>query len=151
LVTEFEPIAKSSNIKLITDFAPNLPKVTGDPFQILQVLENLLYNAIRYIGDPTEAKQSQIILKLFQEGKYVTCQVIDNGVGIPQDDQKYIFQKFFRADNARRYQTSGSGLGLYISKNIIEKSGGKIGFVSCEGKGSMFWFKLPVAKSNNKQ
>jgi len=61
LVTEFEPIAKSSNIKLITDFAPNLPKVTGDPFQILQVLENLLYNAIRYIGDPAETKQSQII------------------------------------------------------------------------------------------
>ncbi len=148
LTTEFEPLAKSSNIKLITEFESGLPRVTSDPFQILQVLENLLYNAIRYIGSPIGGKQGEIMLKLSREGKFLMCQVIDNGIGIPKDDQRYIFQKFFRADNVRRYQTSGSGLGLYIAKNIIEKSGGKMGFFSTEGKGTTFWFKLPVSKAS---
>lgn len=148
LMVEFEPLAKSSNIRLVSDFEPGLPKVTSDPFQTLQVLENLLYNAVRYIGSPIDGKQGEITLKLFRSGKFVTCQVIDNGIGIPKDDQKYIFQKFFRADNVRRYQTSGSGLGLYIAKNIIERSGGKMGFTSREGRGTTFWFKLPIAKSS---
>jgi signal transduction histidine kinase len=146
LVAEFEPLAKSSNIKLVTEFESGLPKVTSDPFQTLQVLENLLYNAIRYIGSPIGGKQGEIMLKLSRDGRFVMCQVVDNGIGIPKDDQRYIFQKFFRADNVRRYQTSGSGLGLYIAKNIIERSGGKMGFVSNEGKGTAFWFKLPIAK-----
>jgi len=146
LITEFDPLAKSSNIKMIADIESGLPRVVSDPFQTLQVLENLLYNAIRYIGSPIGGKQGEIVIKLTRDGKYVTCSVQDNGIGIPKDEQRYIFQKFFRADNVRRYQTSGSGLGLYIAKNIIDKSGGKMGFFSCEGKGATFWFKLPTLK-----
>ncbi len=151
LVKEFEPIAKSSNVKVQTEFLGKIPKVDGDPFQVLQVVENLLYNAIRYIGYPAagagaaEKKQGAVAVKVYARGGYVFCEVSDNGIGIPKEDQKYIFQKFFRAENVRRYQPGGSGLGLYIAKNIIEKSGGKMGFSSAAGKGAAFWFKLPAA------
>jgi len=150
LVKEFEPISKSSNVKIKTDFADKTPQVNGDPFQVLQVLENLLYNAVRYIGfasgDIARGKEpGEVLVKIYGKGRFVFCEVIDNGIGIPKEDQKYIFQKFFRADNVRRYQTGGSGLGLYIAKNIIDRSGGKIGFASCQGKGATFWFKLPAA------
>jgi len=150
LISEFEPIAKSSNIKIEMVAAPGLPKVYSDPFQVLQVLENLLYNAIRYMGFAESGKdRGKVEVTLRSKDGYVFCEVVDNGIGIPKDDQKYIFQKFFRAENVRRYQTGGSGLGLYISKSIIERSGGKMGFTSCEGKGTTFWFKLPVATKQN--
>jgi len=154
LVSEFEPIAKSSNVKIKTEFAGKIPKVSGDPFQVLQVVENLLYNAIRYIGfaadeSPDGKRQGQVIVKIYSKGEYVYCEVRDNGIGIPKADQKYIFQKFFRAENVRRYQTGGSGLGLYIAKSIVERSGGKMGFSSSEGEGTIFWFKIPVATGQN--
>lgn len=150
LVAEFRPIAKSSNIKINLEIEKNIPKVYSDPFQILQVVENLLYNAIRYMNFAAEIspkdKEREINVKLYRKGGYIFFDIADNGIGIPKGDQKYIFQKFFRAENVRRYQTSGSGLGLYISKNIIERSKGKIGFTSQEGVGTTFWFKLPVCQ-----
>ncbi len=156
LVSEFAPISKSSHVEIKVITEGKVPKVCGDPFQVLQVVENLVYNAIRYIGFATDnadnaanAKHGEVEIRLYGKGKYVYCQVKDNGIGIPKEDQKYIFQKFFRAENVRRYQTSGSGLGLYIAKNIVERSGGKIGFLSREGEGTTFWFRLPAA-SNHK-
>lgn len=148
LVAEFKPIAKSSNVRLDFEADKTLPRVYSDPFQILQVIENLLYNAIRYTNFPVAGKvknkESKVTVKLFKKGNSVVCEVVDNGIGIPENDQKFIFQKFFRADNVRRYQASGSGLGLYICKNIIERSRGKMGFVSKENIGTTFWFALPI-------
>jgi len=139
VIKELEISAKVSNVEISFDSEENLPQIIVDPDQIKLVIGNLLDNAIRYIE---ERGKTEIDLKKKNDNLYV--EVKDNGVGIPKDDQKYIFQKFFRSANIKRHQTEGSGLGLYIAKSIIEKSGGKMGFKSQEGIGSTFWFILPI-------
>ncbi|MDP2864538.1 MAG: HAMP domain-containing sensor histidine kinase [bacterium] len=139
VIKEVEIFSKASNVEISFDSEENLPKIIVDPDQIKLVIGNLLDNAIRYIK---ERGKAEIDLKKNNDNLYV--EVKDNGVGIPKDDQKYIFQKFFRSGNIKRHRTDGSGLGLYIAKSIIEKSGGKMGFKSQEGIGSTFWFILPI-------
>jgi len=139
LIKEFEPFAKASNVDISFEPEENLPKIFADPSQISLVIENLLDNAIRYIKD-----KGKVSIKLKKQRGHLYFEIEDNGVGIPKEDQKYIFQKFFRSENVLRYQTQGSGLGLYISKAVVERSGGKIGFKSEENKGSTFWFTLPI-------
>jgi len=139
IIKEFEPFAKASNCQIEFSFEENLPKIYADRYQIKQVIENLLDNAIRYIKG-----KGMIKIRIKGEKKFVHFEIEDNGVGIPKEDQKFIFQKFFRASNVLKYKTQGTGLGLYISKAIIERSGGKIGFKSQEGVGTTFWFRLPI-------
>jgi signal transduction histidine kinase len=139
IIKEFESFARASNCQIEFFAEQNLPKIFGDRYQIRQVIENLLDNAIRY----TKGK-GKVKIKIKKERNFVQFEIEDNGVGIPKEDQKFIFQKFFRASNVLKYKTQGTGLGLYISKAIIERSGGKIGFKSQEGVGSTFWFKLPI-------
>jgi signal transduction histidine kinase len=152
LIKDFEPFAKASNIEISFNPQAELPKISVDPSQMKVVIENLLDNAIRYInpvGDYSlgkETKKGKIEIKVERRRNNIYFEIKDNGVGIPKEDQKYIFQKFFRSENVMRYQTRGSGLGLYITKAIIEKSGGKIGFDSEEFKGTRFWFTLPYQK-----
>lgn len=138
IIEELEAFARASNVKLDLKAPKNLPKVFADPSQIRLVIENLLDNAVRYIKE-----KGKVEIKLEKIDKYCRFEIKDTGVGIPEEDQKYIFQKFFRSENVMRYQTQGSGLGLYIAKSIVKRSGGKIGFKSQEGIGSTFWFTLP--------
>ena len=82
--------------------------------------------------------------QITEKERNLLFEIKDSGVGIPQQDHTHIFQKFFRSANALKHQTEGSGLGLYIAKSIIDKSGGKLSFTSQEDKGSTFWFTLPI-------
>ena len=139
LILKFQPFAKASNVKIKFKSTPSLPEVFTDLHQIKNVMENLLDNAIRYIKG-----KGEIEIYLRKKENEIFFEIKDNGVGIPKEDQKYIFQKFFRAKNIKRSEIKGSGLGLFITKSIIERLGGKIWFESKENKGTTFWFTLPI-------
>jgi len=133
------PFARASNVEIKFEPKNNLPKIFSDPSQLKLIIENLLDNAVRYIKEKGEVK-----INLVKKDSHFYFGIKDNGVGIPKEDQKYIFQKFFRSSNILKYKTQGTGLGLYITKSLIEKMGGKVGFKSEENKGSTFWFSLPI-------
>lgn len=131
--------AEAKNIKIETHVEENLPLIFCDPALTKLVAENLIDNAIRY------TRNGGIIrIRITRNNSDLRFEIKDSGVGIPKADQKFIFQKFFRSENALKEQTKGSGLGLYIAKSIIESSGGSIGFESEEGKGTTFYFIIPV-------
>ncbi|MBL7156207.1 MAG: HAMP domain-containing histidine kinase [Candidatus Pacebacteria bacterium] len=139
LIKEFGLFAKASNVEI--EFRPNKKtrKVFADPDKITEVIENLLDNAIKYTKEGRKVK-----IQVKEKSRKLYFEIKDQGVGIVKKDQKYIFQKFFRSKSILHDQTQGSGLGLFIAKAIIKKSGGEIGFKSMEGKGSTFWFTLPI-------
>lgn len=139
IVTDFKHFARAANVVLNLETEPGLPLVWADPEKIRQVIENLLDNAVRYIKGRGEVR-----IRLFKKDENLVFEIRDTGVGIPLEDQPYIFQRFFRSKNIMRQQTQGSGLGLFIAKSIIERSGGKIGFESRAGKGTAFYFTLPI-------
>ncbi|MFC1629928.1 sensor histidine kinase [Patescibacteria group bacterium] len=140
LVSEFIPLATASNVKIEVVVDNNLPSVFADQQKVGLVVENFLDNSIRYIEEKGKVK-----MKITKEKNCIRFEISDNGVGIPKDDQKYMFRRFFRSSNVLKRQTQGTGLGLYIAKSIIERSKGKIGFQSKENQGSTFWFTLPIA------
>lgn len=139
IINELKPLARASNVKIVLNVDKDLPLVMADPQQIDHAIENLLDNAIRYTKE-----KGRVVVSIRKKGRQAYFEVRDNGIGIPEEDQKYIFQKFFRSSGVMKKQTRGSGLGLFISKSIVERSGGKIGFESKEGQGSVFWFTLPI-------
>jgi len=149
ILTEYKPYLKASNIALEVQGTEGLPKLLGDASQLRHVVSNLLENAIRYSGKEhasstlAKEKESRIQVRYQKKGKSLFFEIIDNGVGIPKGDQRYIFSKFFRSSNVLRHETQGSGLGLYIAKSIIERGKGSIGFRSQEHVGSTFWFTMP--------
>jgi two-component system sensor histidine kinase VicK len=110
-----------------------------DPDLVRHVYMNLLNNAVRYTND-----QGKIEVNLTVKDGELISKISDNGIGIPKVEQSRIFEKFFRANNALKKETDGSGLGLYLAKTVIESSGGKIWFESKENEGTTFWFSLPI-------
>lgn len=138
-INELKVLAEASNVNIKFKQLEPAHRVFGDPQMIKVVLENLLDNAIRYIKD-----RGDIFITIKNGSDNMLFEIRDTGVGIPEEDQRHIFTKFFRSKNIMKYQTQGSGLGLHITKSIIEKSGGKIWFKSREGRGTTFWFTLPM-------
>lgn len=108
-----------------------------DPHRISEVLQNIIDNAIKY------TMQGSITVKLTGDESVVQIQIQDTGVGIPADDIPHLFQKFYRVDNSSTRTVGGTGLGLFISKKIIELYNGRIWVESEYGKGSTFFINLP--------
>lgn len=125
-----------------------LPKLTFDPSKISEVISNLINNANKF----TEKGKIAVTSKLKDDE--IVISVADTGIGISEEDQKHLFEKFFQAgrfDPNNPQEQQGSGLGLYISRNIIELHGGKMWLQSEKGKGSTFYFSLPLEYKEIKQ
>lgn len=138
---------KYRELSIGEDYSAQLPKLPLDPVAIKTILRNVLSNAIKYTPD-----KGRITIKIHPSTKKLSgdshgsVQIIvtDTGYGIPAAEQKNMFVKLFRAGNIKEKDTDGTGLGLYIIKELIEQVGGQISFVSAEDKGSTFTITLPI-------
>lgn len=139
VVNSFFHLAKQKSIEIKVEIEKKLPKISINLREIHKVISKLLENAIYYTK---EGGKIEIRLKKNEQG--IRCEIKDSGAGIPRQEQKYIFQKFFRSGNVLKYQTEGMGLSLFIVKGIIENLKGRVGFKSQEGKGSNFWFEISI-------
>ena len=142
VLTEIQPKIDERKMKVFLKIDKDLPKINIDPKLISEVFANLLTNAIKYTD-----MEGKISVSIGKNGNSIVCEVSDNGMGVPVSQKSRIFSKFFRADNALKVEGEGTGLGLYLVKTIVESSGGKIRFESEEGKGSSFFFSLPLTGS----
>ena len=143
VIEENKFLAKSSNIEIKFIKPDFVPEIIADRRRMKVVIDNFVSNAIKYIKS-----KGHIEISVDAKNDEIMVCVKDNGIGIPRSQHDIIFQKFFRSDNAAKYQTEGTGLGLYIAKNIIDQSGGKIWFKSVEEEGSAFYFSLPIKRNN---
>jgi two-component system, OmpR family, phosphate regulon sensor histidine kinase PhoR len=137
-VSSAMPRAAASGVVLAADTPERLEAHVDGP-RISQVLDNLVSNAIKYSPDG-----GNVLVSLAQEDGHLTCRVSDTGMGMSAEDASEVFAKFFRTSNVRRTAIPGVGLGLPISKAIVEAHGGNIEVASALGKGTTFTFRVPV-------
>jgi signal transduction histidine kinase len=128
-------------IQLAVDAEPGLPPVAADPDKLRQVLTNLIDNAIKYSPDG-----GHVYVLVTRLGNRIRFRVQDEGLGIPPAEQSRIFEKFFRLDPNLTRGVGGTGLGLYICRELVQRMNGRIGVNSDGRSGSTFWVELPVSQ-----
>ncbi|HSX28889.1 MAG TPA: HAMP domain-containing sensor histidine kinase [Candidatus Saccharimonadales bacterium] len=138
---DLEMRARAHNRHLTVKIPDNLPTVAADGISLQEVVTNLVDNAIKYSKDGGE-----IIITAYLDGDFVETTVQDFGIGIPESVVPRLFTKFYRSHRSRQ-QVTGTGLGLYLCKAIMESHGGSIWVRSAEGEGSVFGFRLPTYAS----
>jgi len=143
VISDFSSLSKASNCKITVDYDNNLPLVFVDPQKVRLVIENLISNSLKY----KSAGPGKIEIRLEKKNKKVIFSCKDNGISIKKEDIDKVFSKFYRSEEAIKLDPSGTGLGLYLSKAIVELNGGKIWFEKNKGKGITFYFSLPISPS----
>ena len=138
-----QPYAQSSDVRLEMLAHPPFAPVLGDEQRLLQVLSNLVSNAVKFSN-----KEDVVTLSVEPADTGLRFSVRDNGVGIPEDFREKLFDRFTQADASDTRAKGGTGLGLSISKSIVEKHGGEIGYTSILGSGSTFYFDLPTTQAS---
>ncbi|MCX5977201.1 MAG: ATP-binding protein [Coprothermobacterota bacterium] len=133
-----EPEAASKKLTLELEAGEGLQQLYLDRERTLQVLGNLLSNAIKY-----SMPGGKVTLSLLEEKAGVTFAIRDRGFGISREEQLHIFERFFRSSSTQSFNASGSGLGLFLSKALVEAHGGRMGIESELGRGTRVWFTLP--------
>lgn len=139
VLEDLSAMTQDNKITVKQKIDKKLPPVWIDPTWMYIILQNLLSNAIKY---SREGGDVDVLVEQYKRDVFI--RVSDNGCGIPANQQDKIFGKLFRADNAKRIIGEGSGLGLYITKALVEQFGGEIWFESIENQGAVFYVKLPI-------
>ncbi len=142
IVDEASLAATKYQVKVYFDRPPEKNiAITFDPKKLAIAVSNLIDNALKY-----NVKNGEVVVKVesIPQEPYIKVSVRDTGIGIPEKDLPKLFAKFFRSDNASRFATEGTGLGIYITKNVVERHGGKIWVESELNRGTTFAFTLPI-------
>jgi signal transduction histidine kinase len=139
-VESARPRAELGSVEVHLKLEP-VPPVQGEAARLAQLLDNLVSNAIKF----TPAGGRVVVTVAARDG-FACIDVSDTGMGIPEAEREHLFERFFRSQTALERQIQGTGLGLYISKAIVESHGGRIGVQSKEGEGTTFVVELPVAR-----
>lgn len=140
-VQSIQSLADAHGIKLHYNPPTRQHLLNIDVEKFRQVLMNFIDNAIFY-----SKKEGNVTIKLYVKGKKQVCLIIDDGIGVPDSAQAKLFNKFYRADNARKSRPDGTGVGLYLAQKVVTAHKGRLIFKSKEGKGSTFGFELPMEK-----
>jgi signal transduction histidine kinase len=140
LILKFKIKIKEKGLNFSLDLPDSLPNVFADADKIKSVISILLDNAINYTPE-----KGQINISLHHYDNFLKFSIKDSGIGIEKQEQKFIFSKFFRTNDAILAHTEGIGIGLILAQAILERHGGELGFESDgKDKGSLFWFTLPI-------
>mgnify|MGYP005838512055 CR=1 FL=1 len=142
-------LVKDKPIEIIIQIQPDLPSIRADPLKIRQVLLNLISNAAKFTEQGSITLKAEYILNDHQQPQ-IKVSVTDTGAGIAKEDQKKLFLPFSQVDASPSRKTGGSGLGLSICRHLIEMHNGSIGVESEIGKGSTFYFFLPVSQISDR-
>lgn len=134
-------VARKKKIKFSVNLPPAVPPLMGDPSRLDQVLQNLCANAIQYTP-----KNGKVDMEIKVTSRWIVVSVSDSGIGISKEELPRIFERNFQGCDAQKMRQAGFGLGLEISREIVQGHGGQIGVESKLGKGSRFFFKLPIKK-----
>ncbi len=142
--------AKTKNVT-VNYHAPekHVPLISVDEGKTRQCVMNLIDNAIYYSASAKDGGKVDVYLT--GDENAITFKVVDNGIGVPKDQQSKLFSKFYRAPNAQQTRPDGTGLGLFLVGKVISEQGGKILFESTEGKSSTFGWTLPISGENVKK
>ena len=145
MVQSYKEDAERREVSLELEFGKEkLPSVQVDGGKIELALQNFIDNALQYTK---KGGKVTVSVKKNPKKKEIEVVVKDTGIGIPDTQQQRVFDRFFRATNAKEKKDRGTGLGVYLAKNIIEAHKGRVWFESKEGKGSTFGFSLPIKKN----
>ncbi len=151
VISSFSGVAQSKGLELSHFIDTQIPlKVVGDPLRLKQVLNNLLGNAIKFT-DNGEVYLTTQLIEITNNELYLKFIVKDTGIGIPQEKIPMLFDKFTQLHATVSRKFGGTGLGLALSKHLVELMGGEIGVFSEQGKGSEFWFTVKVNVSDQKE
>jgi signal transduction histidine kinase len=139
-IASVSQVYREKDVALLTEMPEKVPTLVADRDRLIQVMLNLLSNAVKFVAPGS----GRVVVRLLLQAEHLRVDVVDNGPGIRREDQRIIFEKFRQGGDTMIDKPQGTGLGLPISKQIVEHFGGRLWVESEKGNGAMFSFTLPL-------